>query len=577
MKYITVVPAIRTIPGVEEFDYAVSDGHGLLLGDLILVPFRKHAIPALVTKFSDASAFAARAVHLGPTQPLAHFGEPLPALLRSVAQQTFSSQPTVLASWVRTVPKRAASKSEPKNSRQTGMPRRERRFLADRWTGPNGLIETARTTQGKTLIVTPWQHRADALAKILGCPALHADVAMGKAWMILSGFVDGSAPVLVTTRLGAWLTLQADTVLVDEPENDDFKQDELAPRFDARLVVQECAKLQPDLYVISFNTTPRLNAEPAAWKQAPEISLSLRTEPKLMRGSSTIRDLSEQTIADIEQAIEEQRHVTIIHPIRGERARIACRDCGWTATCVACSFPLSLVNGQALCRRCGRKNKIPVVCPSCGGSDLSRGRAGADQLMKQLESRFQSPLIRVVDVWEIQQISIAPKSLVVLTDVSLIGGAIEDIRRRERLLIAWRRLAASLARLETQVVVQGPEDTVTDCTDWLTADGVERAWQKETSERKTFGYPPATRLIKLLVDGNEPMALELQRDLETVLPAAMTLRGPFLVAFRAKSRGERFVIHLTAAKETPDDELIALLDRFKKRAIIDLDPIAFFS
>ena len=175
------------------------------------------------------------------------------------------------------------------------------------------------------------------------------------------------------------------------------------------------------------------------------------------------------------------------------------------------------------------------------------------------------------------QVTLPEDGLVVITDISLIGGVSEDIRRRERLLIAWRRLAASLAFRKTSVVVQGPEETLIDCTDWLTADGVARTWNKEIEERATFGYPPATRLIKIIIDGSEDDAVTVYSDLEKKLPANLKLRGPFGVPYRSASRGERFILHLTAPKTTDDATLVGLLDGFNKRAIIDLDPIAFFS
>jgi primosomal protein N' len=576
-SFITVIPAIRTIPGVEEFDYAVHEGHGLDVGDVVMVSFRKNATPALVTRFSSTSAFASRAVTLEHPVPVLRLGKYFPELVRHCATRTLSSRPSVLYSWIRHVPKRALADATPRAAQQTDIPVRQTRYLADRWTGKGGLIETARKTTGKTLIVTPWQHRADALGKILSCPVLHADLAMGQAWSTVRQFVDGTASLLVTTRLGAWLASQAGTVLIDEPENDDFKQDELAPRFDARWIIDQCAELQPDLSVISFSTTPALSRPAADRALAPTIELDLRTEPKLFRGASTIRDLSEQTIADIEQALEDKQPVTIIHPIRGEQARISCRDCGWAAICTACSFPLSLVNQRAICRRCGRKGELPDECPSCGGSDLSRGRAGTSRLTDQLHARFNSSLISVHDTWQLQQATLPPHGLAIITDLSLIGGATEDIRRRERLIISWRRLAASLVARQTRTVVQGPEETLVECRDWLTSDGLAHAWQQELNERAAFGYPPAARLVKILSTGSELQAQQLFDELSAILPKEMKLRGPFPVAFRAKTRGERFVLHVSAPQHTTDEKLVKLLERFNKRAIIDLDPIAFFS
>jgi hypothetical protein len=57
-------------------------------------------------------------------------------------------------------------------------------------------------------------------------------------------------------RVSAWLSVFADAVIIDEPENDDYKQDELTPRLDARWIVSETAQLAPHLSTIQASTTP---------------------------------------------------------------------------------------------------------------------------------------------------------------------------------------------------------------------------------------------------------------------------------------------------------------------------------
>lgn len=577
MPYITVVPAIRTIPGVEEFDYAINDGIDLLVGDLLFVPFRKRQVPALIIDRKPLSPFADRAIRLINPQPLFRLGEVTAKLVRQTAHRTFTSKPTILNAWIPQIPKRTntvqitpliADSSAGKALPQT-------RFLVNRWRDAAGLIPTAKSLKGKLLILTPWQHRADQLAKELAAPVTHADTAMVPTWEAISGFIQGKHSILVTTRIGAWLASQAGTVLIDEPENDDFKQDELSPRIDARWLVERCQDLRPELQIISFATTPRLTNH-VPWSDIPNIDLDMTLEQWQWRSKSTIDALSQQTLTRITEALETNRPVTIIHQIRGERSRLACRDCGWGMTCAACNFSVSLVDGQALCKRCGKRSEAPLECPSCGGLDLSRGRSGKDRLTDQAAKQFDSPLIQVTDIAELQTKGIKRGSLVVITDVSLIGGVAEDIRRRERLIIAWRRLAASLASAEATTIVQGPEEITNECRRWLTADGVKNEWDRESKERNVFRYPPAIKMTKILVDGSDAEAETVRRDLEATIPANMSVRGPYPVPFRSKTRNKRFAVQLICPLEAPEEQLFSLLDPFKKRAIIDLDPIAFF-
>ena len=561
-RFISVVPAIRTIPGVEQFDYEIHSDSGIRVGDLIRVPFRSRVIPGLVVSISNASDHADRAILLDEPEILLRFSEATSTLLAETAARCFSSLPSVLHAWIRNVPKRVKTNTATvteKNTKQLSLTPREDLLLADRWFAKNGLIENAKTSRGRVLILTPWKHRAEFLANELKAHALHADLAMGASWSRIRSFVQEERTILVATRIGAWLSAVADVVLIDEPENDDHKQDELAPRYDARWMVECASRARPDLRVAAFGTTPRLGENGTA----SDISVEASVEGWKKRSGSPVELLSPKTVQEIEDAVAESSEVLILHPLRGFRSRVSCHDCGWCARCPACGWSLSLGERNTFCKRCGRRAEIPETCPSCGGTDFSRGMPGAERLAELCRNYFKSDLVRVVDLMEYDATSyeLPATSLIVITDLSLLAGAAEDIRRRERLIVAWRRVAADASRLNARLLVQGPEDLLAECRSWLTTAGVAASWKKELGERKTFGFPPAVPFAKILVDGDERAAREILNELG---PDAS---GPYPVPFRASSRKPRWVIH---ARPTS-------LERLKGRCFIDLDPIAFFS
>lgn len=574
MPYVSIVPSIRTIPGVDQFDYRIADDADVRIGDVIVVPFRKREIPAMVVEKMGSSPYADRARSLDEIRLLLRGGPEAADLLARSARRAFVSRPTVLASWLREVPKRGRTGRIPPTVQSTFGGALERRYLVNRWHGPHGVLDEARKRSGKRLILTPWQDWAVALGKNLDVPVLHAGIASTSAWNIIRDFSYARDGIVVATRIGAWLGLFADAVIVDEPENDDYKQDELTPRLDARWTVAETASLRPGLSVITVGTTPRLGTNVASWRDVPDIVLPLTLEPFHARGRSDIEGISSAALDRIASARTEGRPVVILHPVRGERARITCRDCGWQAACPSCGFPVSLAGTAALCRRCGKKSVPPERCPSCGGSDFSRSRAGADRLLRQLGGS-----VPVMDTATFSSIELPKNALVVLTDLSLIGGAVEDIRRRERLLISFRRIAAKIASAQGELHALGPEETLEEARAWLSADGVAKTWEAEKNDRKTFGYPPAVWLAKLLIAGTESAAETVSKDLANRMPSGLTLRGPFPVAFRPSSRGPRFVLHLVSTGNGPtsESELRNLLEPLVGRAMIDLDPIAFFA
>ncbi len=576
--YVRIVPSIRTIPGVDQFDYAIEPDDDVRIGDLLRVPFRKKMHVGLCVSTSTTSVHAEKTIVLTTPIVLLRLGKVSVALLRKTAEHTFTSLPTVLYSWIRRVPTRKIDVSESavtcrtvkvrRREQQLSLTQRSERLLVDRWEGTRGLIAEAKKSHERVLILTPWKERADRLAHLLKTQSLHADLSMTTRWNRVHDFVTGERRMLVATRIGAWLSSVADTVLIDEPENDDHKQDELAPRIDARWMVECAAHARADLRVVSFGTTPRLGATTPR-SSIPDIRADIAIEPWRKRFGSSIELLSPNTVQKIECAVADGRAVTILHPIRGVRSRVSCHDCGWRALCASCGWTLSLGERKTFCKRCGRNADIPLSCPSCGGTDFLRGLPGMEELRKQCDAAFGPNRVRVDDMLGFERDT---RSLVIITDLSLLAGATEDIRRRERLIIAWRRIAAACETMHAHLCVQGSEELMGECRSWLTVDGFTAAWKKECHERRVFGFPPAVRLVKLLCDGTADHAQQIVNDLRTSISSDWSVNGPYPVPFRAATRTPRYVIHLIGPLGS-DPTVYGLPSSV---CHIDLDPVAFF-
>ncbi len=574
MPFLTVIPCLRTPYGVDGFDYLLNDESDIQIGDLVTVPFRTRSIPALVSRISDQSAFSKKIITLSQLTPLIRFSPLIVDLISKTAAHSFSSQASILHAWLRTVPRRATPLSI-SIAPSPPSPNVEYLFTSSRF---DALGKTFKQAQGRTLILTPWQSRADKIGASFQCSVLHADLASGSAWKAWTNFLANPLGRLVTTRLGAWLSLFADTLIIDEPENDDYKQDELAPRIDARRLIETAETLRTPTQTIFISTTPQLRLSPTLVEQAiPTLTPTLTFEPRQHGSSSGISGLSGSAVQAIRTALEKQSSVIILHPIPGERSRIVCRDCSWTAPCPWCGFSLTRSKEGVECRRCHRSSEIPPVCANCKGADLNKSRTGKDHLAAQIAQAFPSAPIQVVDLPDWHRLSIPRGALILLTDLSLIGGVSEDIRRKERLAIAWRRIAATAQSAEGKLFVQGPEMLLTEARTWLEGSGLLKLWKTELSERAAFGYPPARQRIKLLFDGTIEQLEGTDLRLKEVLGKAWTIEGPLPVLFRSSTRKPRCIFHLLPPIDMNERDVHRNLEPFAKEAIIDLDPIAFFS
>ncbi len=565
--YAQVIPLLRTPIGVDAFDYRIPPELDIKPGMLVVVPFRKKQIIALVEKVMETSAFSKKAADIVSRYADMQFSQASLDLLAWISLTTFSSKPTVLKTWLRQLPKK------PKfETREPLSDKKMEAALDIQWVldPRKKLIEYARSAKTRRLIITPWKHRAiDIHAQLDTAELLLSDMGIRDYFAAWRKFMIGESSILVTTRIGAWLAPFADTIILDEPENDDHKQDDLSPRFDARRIAF-WTQSHGHTSLSSFGLTPPIHAE----NLAPDIPTRIEPIIRHPKGRSPIFFIED---ASLQRLRDYNGPVTIIHPIQGERSRISCADCDWQAECTRCGFPLSADGKESICRVCKQKTSIPLACPMCRSIDLSKSIPGIETLKKEFSEHESEIDIewRIASAQELEK-PFQKSSLILLTSGGLLGASgSEDIRRNERLAIAYRRLADGVRVSESTLLIQCNESLAKEWKRLLTSDGYEAFRKEELSERKAFEYPPHARLIKAIVTGAESKAFAWKQKAEQALQD-FDIQGPFPVAFVTSSRDARFVIHLRPRLEIKEKELISLLTPFAKTAMIDLDPIAFF-
>lgn len=566
------------------FDYNLSQG-AVHAGDVLWVPFRQKFIPALVSRISPTSEVEEKAIILSGPDKILKLPEHLPDFCQAAAHESFVSPASMLHAWLRQVPKRAGANETHTPPRDVhwpkDRPRFESRFVINRFNDPQGIIATAQAEQasGRVLILTPWQKRAEYIAHRLGCQSLHAMTATGAAWNAWTSFAQAPHSILAATKIGAWLASLADVVIVDEPENDDHKQDELSPRYDARRLIKLAAEFNPALRIITIGITPPLGHTQGDTLNVPDLNPQISFAVFNRANRSSIESITAPAMGAIQDAIEQAKPVRILHPVLGWRGRIRCSDCDWILDCPSCGTGMGNSKEYAVCRRCNHKMPMPLECPKCGGANLTKSMIGSQALQSKFDQVFPSSDLKILDSHEWQFKSPPPGSLVILTNLAFVGGFSEDIRRKERLVIGFRRLAAQSCVAKSELIIQGPEELVNQSKNWLSTQGLAQTWEIESKERDEFQFPPAHQIVKLIVPGKQANMPEITEQIAKICENFPTwsFRGPYSVEFRPKTREPREVFHILPPKDLSRDELIQCMEPFTAFGLIDLDPIAFFS
>lgn len=578
--FISVIPCVKMPYGRSFFDYEVTEGTAHI-GDLIMVPFRQRKIPAIIYNISTASAYANKVISIDQIQKIIKFPDILPSICLKAAQASLVSPATMLNAWLRKMPKKLPAQEPHVLSRNLHWPKDEpshQEFnLVNRYLGERGLIQTALKQQanGRVLIITPWQSRVAYLQNRLNCPGLTSKTANGAAWKIWNDFLLNPHSVLITTRLGAWLSSCSDIVIMDEPENDDYKQDELTPRYDARTLIEIAEQENPALRVIKIGTTPSLkslNSGRLPTTENLEPDIKIQTHSALSR--SAVSSLTAATCLEIQNFTDRGRKIRILHAVGGSRGRVRCADCDWILTCERCGTGMNNFAQYAQCKKCNAKTQLPATCPDCQGSNFSKAMIGCDELQKQTKKNFPEADIKIMDLHKWSTAVTPAGSLLIITELAFIGGRTEDIRKKERLVTAFRRIAAQATNTHSRLIVQGHEALLDQCLDWLTPAGLLKTWKLEWQDRDDFHFPPAHRLIKLIV-------INPQQDLTDTIKKTINhpdwqINGPWPVENMTKTRNSRLIYHLLPPKNLTQEQVTEQVTPLVKLGIIDLDPIAFF-
>lgn len=561
-----VIPVMRTPHGVDVFDYEADTDYQA--GDAVWIPFRSGKMLGIVLEKTKTSNIKNLKKIAGSYAGL-QFSEDALLLSQWLAKQTFTSLPSIWKSWLRDYPKK------PSNVKTHQPTKRKQTEVHATWqTGAKQelIAHAMRALQGneRILIITPWKHRAAEFAAALDIPQFTSDLNAGDTYRTWTDFASGDTPGLVTTRVGAWTGMFADRIFLDIPEQDDHKQDELAPRFDARKIALRLAELKRAA-VGAFGLNPPLHSD----ETAPRIDVDCDVIVRQRAGYSRIPMIQEVAY---QKLLDEDRAAAVVfHPIKFELAKLTCRDCGWHPICKRCDYVLSSNQGTAHCKRCNNNQPMPEQCGKCGSIDLGKSMPGIDKLKRVWNEKHPDIAIewRGVSAEELDR-PLPKKALVLLTDSDLLAGA-EDIRKNERLCHAFRRLAASVQEVQGTLIIQTSEQSAHLWKAWLTAEGYAKWRTHERKARELFNYPPSQRVIKVLMDSTEAKTFDWMHKAEKTFGKELTTRGPFEVPFRTKDSSKRYCLHLLPTEnKLTEDFLDRLAKLITEKMYIDLDPVAFF-
>ena len=349
-------------------------------------------------------------------------------------------------------------------------------------------------------------------------------------------------------------------IIIDEEHETSFKQQDPAPRYQARnvaLVMAKTAKAKTLLGSATPSLESYYNAETGKYGlvqlhkrygnvQLPQIEVVNMRE--MAKKKMMIGPFTPQLIQRIREALEQNKQVILFQNRRGYAPMMECKTCGWVPRCQKCDVSLTLHRNmrQLTCHYCGASYPIPEKCPNCGEQNLMGRGYGTERIEDCLQDIFPEARIARMDldttrsrqryeqiIYDFQHyktdILVGTQMVTKGLDfdrVSVVGIlnastmlSQPDFRSYEHAFQMMEQVAGRAGRKKEQgYVVLQTMDVEASAIKQVVDHNYTAMYKEQMEERSLFNYPPNCRLIYVYMKHRDERVLEaLSRDYANLL------------------------------------------------------------
>lgn len=387
---------------------------------------------------------------------------------------------------------------------------------------------------------------------LVGC--LHSRLSPGERFDAWRKAKEGRFPIMVGARSAVFAPLEnLGLIVVDEEHDSSYKQDDPAPRYNAKDVAVMRGKLNKAVVILG-SATPSLESyfnaqngkyilcqlEQRVEKRAlPEVKIvDLREERK--KGNRDVLSVNLSSL--LKEKIEKNQQALLFLNRRGFSAFIKCGECGYIMRCPHCDITLTFhrIDFSMRCHYCGFTQKAPPLCPNCQGFKFIYRGVGTQKVEEELKRNFPQAKVermdldttstkgshrRILSEFGKKKFNILLGTQMItkgldFPEVTLVGVVsadfsldLPDFRTKERTFQLLTQVAGRAGRgdLGGEVIIQ------TYYPDEWTIKLAARHdfiafYQNEIEQRKELGYPPFNHLVKILFSGKNQNKVMTQSE-----------------------------------------------------------------
>ena len=415
-------------------------------------------------------------------------------------------------------------------------------------------------------------------------------------------------------------------IIIDEEHDASYKQQDPAPRYQARDTAIYYAN-QLGAKVILGSATPSVETYYNAMQNKfgyyhlkerfsegalPQMEI---VDTKKQTEQSAI--LTPQLVEAIRATVAKNKQVILFQNKRGYAPYMICETCGWIPHCKQCDVSLTLHKGKNVlsCHYCGTAYPVVHTCEACGKQSFKQKSFGTEQIEEKLALALPHLRIARMDLdnikgknehdhliqqFERREIDVLVGTQMVVKGldfehVDLVGIVDADsllnfnqYRVNERAFQMMEQVSGRAGRKNDQgkVIVQLSQ-TNHPVIEYVKAHNYTAFYEFEINNRKHFAYPPFSRLMSILFKHKENHIAEeaanhFLQSLDPLIqktvmgpaqPIINRIRNKYIWELCVKITKQPQQLQIAKKQLLHFIQLIAVHPRYKSvQIIIDIDP-----
>ncbi len=376
----------------------------------------------------------------------------------------------------------------------------------------------------------------------------HSRITAGQRLDIYKRVKTGEIRVVLGVRSAVFLPLQnLGLIVVDEEQDDSYKQSDPPPRYNARDVALIKARIEQATTVLG-SATPSMesfyNARTGKYQMlrlpnrfgGNKLPRAISIDLNNVEVEQKFWPLSDEFIERMCINIADGKQVIILLNRRGYSGMLMCKSCGYIALCPDCRVGLTYhkTDRRLRCHYCGYTDYAPDKCPQCQGIDFDYRGIGTQKLEEFLieilgekgiirmdsdSTSRKGALEKIISTFEIGEKPVLFGTKMVakghhFPQVGMVGVVladaglhVPDFRASEKVFQLLVQAAGRAGRSEDcddqgEFVVQSydPSLGILECA---AGQDYEIFYNKELAWRKELGYPPFGKIIRLVFSGKD--------------------------------------------------------------------------